>query len=1419
MASLGNHPKLNIAQCSVGGGGRYLPQSGMPFNWREDPLIIHYREFIERKITSYLAQEATPNFQSYGQRISQLSAEFEIKLFTAAKSKEDYMNVGTFVERLQFLVQDNYYNMLSVQQEATYATPSAFPTIAAPYPMEHMKHNSAQYLNAVTDSILAPSTPLNLGNVDYFSGHQLSPDVMPSLIGSQANGFTTGRKRASQMISSLSDQVTSKISLPVDGIHNIKCDDSNLTFSGSVLQYESEASFDSNCKTQHFIEAEYDPVTSAKKMPSYMPNLFALEGDSMLINSYGSNSVFKMLSKPSSEVIDVHADLPSTVSQQCGQLQYVPNSRFNENSSGKRQSCQRFAQDNVAEPDFVETLGLMPTSDIDGQLSVGDDHVKILSCYLKLKNNPKASGLGQDMFLQCIHAKSCNYACTCERLKLLLDHVDRCLSPQCSICGPVLNFNKDQQGNERWNSRMNLEQMSIAAKNRSSSVAPDLCPTPSKVRKLNSFSSKGVPFSRSHEVSLECSPKSEQCSEPLFSSNSGDIELNIETDTPHTQHSASICDLKIDPLEEERRFSSENASPLSEDCVDCKQNEVEPATTNEVKQKALENLSSLSSNCVTIVSEHQCTSQINDAGIRNDSDGTKMDKTVEPLENTSAIGTFSKSIKLKMQGLSLTEFFTPEEIKQHVWSLKQNIDQTVAEQEIGNTMNSCISENVCQLCNLDKLWFPPMPIYCSACGSRIKCRGTYYSMLDENSGQVCFCSACYNKSRGPNKSKMEMKKNDVVTEESWVQCDKCEGWQHQICALFNDKRDLGGKAEYICPKCYLAELETGDCKPLPQTSCFGASNLPRTILSDHLEQRLFERLEKDREDRLKAAGKDLDEVLGASDITVRVVSSVDKVLKVKQQFQDIFPDKSYPAEFPYRSKVILLFQKIEGVDVCLFGMYVQEFGSQCSHPNQRCIYISYLDSVKYFRPETKSVAGEALRTFVYHEILIGYLEYCKKRGFSTCYIWACPPVKGEDYILYCHPETQKTPKPDKLRQWYRSMLRKAAKEKIIVNSSNLYEQFFVPNEGCNTKVTAARLPYFDGDYWSSVADSMIKKIEKECGGDLQKKVMKMTRRTLKAMGHTDPTVTEGDAKDILLMHELGQTLSSAKEDFIIVYLQFICTHCHEVISSGKRWYCSHCKNFQLCEGCHDEDQNPENTHISSSGQKHVLSQEAVDGVPTNTEDNDAIMNNCFLENRHALLSFCQGNHYQFDSLRRAKHSSMMILYHLHHPIGAMVGTTCSLCLKDVAVDRQWKCNLCPDFIVCGTCYQRNGVGCHTHNLSQNLAPTNPAEDTAKAKMVKELLDVLLHASKCRPMETNPCNYPNCLLIRKLFSHTRLCNTRVAGGCKHCKKTWQVLKLHSQRCGDLNCCVPRCRDLKGLGKRQDLLNNNAKPPDTNPEVMH
>ncbi|KAK1433395.1 hypothetical protein QVD17_10305 [Tagetes erecta] len=963
----------------------------------------------------------------------------------------------------------------------------------------------------------------------------------------------------------------------------------------------------------------------------------------------------------------------------------------------------------------------------------------------------------------CTDLVECQYA-RCRSTRHLLLHYRTCRDPSCPVCVPVKRFVQLKGGPRADPSEYTMKTSPSVVE-----TSQDLNPTLKRM-KIDPSSQSLVAESQSHNTIM-----------PVPVTGASQLQDQIG-DTNSTPTKSEVTRVKLeDPT------SSVLASP--------KTDHAEHSGNQKSKGAPV-----LSNKATGLPKQEPVKTEIEVGPAK----GPPNIENVAPPAET-ILGT--KSGKANIKGVSLIELFTPEQVQEHISALRQWVGQSKAKVEKNQALEHSMSENSCQLCAVEKLSFEPPPTYCTPCGARIKRNAMFYTVGTGDTRHY-FCIPCYNEARGDtvnvdganiSKARFEKKKNDEETEEWWVQCDRCEAWQHQICALFNGRRNDGGQAEYTCPNCYVEEVERGERKPLAQSAVLGAKDLPRTILSDHIENRLFGRLKQERLERARVHGKSYDEVPGAESLVVRVVSSVDKKLEVKQRFLEIFQDENFPVEFGYKSKVVLLFQKIEGVEVCLFGMYVQEFGAECEQPNHRRVYLSYLDSVKYFRPEIRAVTGEALRTFVYHEILIGYLEYCKSRGFTSCYIWACPPLKGEDYILYCHPEIQKTPKSDKLREWYLSMLRKASKENIVVGLTNLYDHFFVSSGECKAKVTAARLPYFDGDYWPGAAEDIIYQIQQEEGRKNKKGLVKksMTKRALKAFRQTD---LYGNAfKDLLLMRRLGDSIYPMKEDFIMVHLQHSCTHCCILMVSGNRWVCHQCKKFQICDKCYEIEQKLEDRerHPINHREKHTLYPIEINDVPADTKDKDEILESEFFDTRQAFLSLCQGNHYQYDTLRRAKHSSMMVLYHLHNPTAPAFVTTCNRCHNDIETGQGWRCDVCPDYDVCNSCYHKDGGIDHPHKLTPHVSIAERDAQNKEARQqrvvqLRKMLDLLVHASQCR---SPVCQYPNCRKVKGLFRHGISCKTRASGGCVLCKKMWYLLQLHARACKESKCHVPRCRDLK------------------------
>ncbi|KAL5701816.1 histone acetyltransferase [Ranunculus cassubicifolius] len=301
---------------------------------------------------------------------------------------------------------------------------------------------------------------------------------------------------------------------------------------------------------------------------------------------------------------------------------------------------------------------------------------------------------------------------------------------------------------------------------------------------------------------------------------------------------------------------------------------------------------------------------------------------------------------------------------------------------------------------------------------------------------------------------------------------------------------------------------------------------------------------------------------------------------------------------------------------------------------------------------------------------------------------------------------------------------------------------------------------------------------------------------------TQRCAKEDKSKDLDLMEKFRKNINGKsnrkKENFIVVHLQYVCSHCRQSMIHGSRWMCNVCEDFQLCDQCHGAEQRSDEAqrHPLNGKDKHNFSPVEIRDVPVDTTDGDEIFERKFLETRSAFIKLCEGNHYQFDTLRRAKHSSMMILYHLHNPSAPAFATECSVCNNYVDTGQGWRCGTCADYEMCDPCFQKDRGVSHPHELTKHSfgADSYGAQDRESRR---EILTSLVHASMCK---LAGCIFPNCRKIKALFHHGVECKTRARGGCLRCKQMWYLLQLHARICKDLKCCVPRCKDLREHTKR-------------------
>lgn len=177
--------------------------------------------------------------------------------------------------------------------------------------------------------------------------------------------------------------------------------------------------------------------------------------------------------------------------------------------------------------------------------------------------------------------------------------------------------------------------------------------------------------------------------------------------------------------------------------------------------------------------------------------------------------------------------------------------------------------SVCGLCGRGERKFEHPMIFCQCvnCRDLYVRRNTFFFVSADK--QYACCKECYEAEKNPEgiidfgstkikKSELSKRKNDEVHEESWVQCDDCKRWIHQICGMYNNNTCPGeeeGSAYYLCPLCLLSEREEyGDPPTLHKAP--SANDIPRTKLSDwlekHVSKNMDEQIKKLAEEKARA---------------------------------------------------------------------------------------------------------------------------------------------------------------------------------------------------------------------------------------------------------------------------------------------------------------------------------------------------------------------------------------------------------------------------------------------------------------------------------------------------------------------------------------------------------------------------------------
>ncbi|GMF26978.1 unnamed protein product [Phytophthora fragariaefolia] len=674
--------------------------------------------------------------------------------------------------------------------------------------------------------------------------------------------------------------------------------------------------------------------------------------------------------------------------------------------------------------------------------------------------------------------------------------------------------------------------------------------------------------------------------------------------------------------------------------------------------------------------------------------------------------------------------------------------------------------NTCIVCSQQCLEVTQPHLQCSAgCSTDIR-KGSVYFVSED--GTRVWCQKCRTRlARDRNSATRDpdddtdalldslIKKKSEPGVEPWVKCGECDRWLHQVCGLYNpvvgayksekmrklEAEGLSIKADpsYVCPLCRCRRKRATPPPESPMRKILNADpdehaqnssclNIPSCELSIFIQNFLRRGL------------NDIGEREAAQTLYVRVLSFPgermavpDAVVRTFDENADLLSQirpgtdtssQRIPAHISYLSRGLYLFQKHEGMEVCLFTIYAQEFGDDCElEANRRAVYIAYLDSVRYLKPASA-------RTAAYHLIMLAYFDYVRRHGFSRVHIWSCPPQKRISYVFWCRPPFQKTPSAEHLRRWYNKLLSKAKDCGIVKDWTTMYDRYFsdsmcgtaakddtkppakfvsvmeengvgvstrgttVPSVNPEELVWPARQlpPIFDGDIIPSELERILGRIMSR--NEKQKRASE--NKKLAARGKNSSVARAGgkvalDGVITRIKEEVATAPTSSPPSMQVdVKVREVFSKCQFAVQRLKQDLLV--VNLEMVGGDEVRQEDGCAEHIRQTKcRPEALVPSWCSQVPR------------FFGSRFMFHQLCSYAGYQFDSLRRAKHSTMMMLHHYFNERVAQLNVFCRECSLLITRADFWSCRSCKRYALCDTCYRRQGKE-HPHELVFGPAP-------------------------------------------------------------------------------------------------------------------